>query len=57
MFPLLVWMYVHLAHTEEREAAREFGDDYARYAAVTPRWLPHWGINHHSTPPLEQPRG
>ena len=40
MFPLLVWMYVHLAHTEEADAEREFGDTYRAYAARTPRWLP-----------------
>jgi len=47
MFPFLVWMYVRLAHTEEHEALREFGLRYEHYAAVTPRWIPHWGI--HST--------
>jgi len=43
MFPLLVWMYVRLAHSEERDALREFGRDYEKYAAATPRWIPHWG--------------
>lgn len=43
MLPLLVWMYVRLAHAEEREALREFGPEYERYAAVTPRWIPHLG--------------
>jgi protein-S-isoprenylcysteine O-methyltransferase Ste14 len=42
MFPLLVWMYVRLAHLEEAEALREFGAAYERYAAVTPAWVPHW---------------
>ena len=42
MFPLLVWMYVGLAHAEEREALRDFGEAYEHYAAVTPRWIPHW---------------
>ncbi len=41
MFPFLVFMYVRLALAEEREARREFGDAYDRYAAVTPRWMPH----------------
>jgi len=40
MFPLLVAMYVHLAHAEERDARREFGDAYDRYAAMMPRWVP-----------------
>jgi protein-S-isoprenylcysteine O-methyltransferase Ste14 len=43
MFPFLVGMYVHLAHTEEAEASRRFGPEYARYAAVTPGWIPHLG--------------
>lgn len=46
MFPLLVWMYVRLAHAEEAEAQREFGATYEHYAATTPRWIPHWGPHH-----------
>jgi protein-S-isoprenylcysteine O-methyltransferase Ste14 len=42
MFPFLVAMYVHLAHTEEREAHAEFSEAYERYAAVTPGWLPRF---------------
>ena len=41
MFPLLVWMYVRLGRAEEGEALREFGPPYVRYAAATPRWIPH----------------
>ena len=41
MFPLLVFMYVRLALAEEMDARREFGEAYDRYAAVTPRWVPH----------------
>jgi protein-S-isoprenylcysteine O-methyltransferase Ste14 len=40
MFPVLVSMYVALARREEREVVSEFGETYARYAAVTPRFLP-----------------
>ena len=40
MFPILVTMYVRLAHREEREALAEFGEVYARYAASTPAFLP-----------------
>ena len=40
MFPVLVTMYVRLAHLEEREVATEFGQVWEAYAAVTPRWLP-----------------
>jgi protein-S-isoprenylcysteine O-methyltransferase Ste14 len=40
MFPVLVWMYVRLSIAEEREAERQFGDEWAHYAARTPRFLP-----------------
>lgn len=49
MFPLLVYMYVHLARTEEAEAHRTFGDAYDRYAAATPGWFPNLGA-----PPTDQ---
>ncbi len=40
MFPVLVWMYLHLAQQEERDALVTFGEDYARYAARVPAFLP-----------------
>ena len=40
MFPVLVVMYVRLAHREEREVAGELGATWDAYAAVTPRWIP-----------------
>lgn len=40
MFPVLVGMYMRLAHREEREVATELGPTWAAYAAVTPRWIP-----------------
>ena len=40
MFPILVYMYVRLAHREEREVAAEFGSEYLRYAAATPGFIP-----------------
>ncbi|EXS68577.1 MULTISPECIES: methyltransferase family protein [unclassified Sphingobium] len=43
MFPVLVVMYVRLARHEERDALREFGDDYRRYMARVPRFLPRFG--------------
>jgi protein-S-isoprenylcysteine O-methyltransferase Ste14 len=43
MFPLLVAMYMHLAHTEEAEVRKTFGPLYDSYAAVTPAWFPHLG--------------
>jgi len=39
MFPILVTMYVRLARREEREVLAEFGEVYARYAAVTPAFF------------------
>ena len=41
MFPVLVWMYVRLAKAEERDALRDFGEEYRQYAAATPAFIPH----------------
>jgi protein-S-isoprenylcysteine O-methyltransferase Ste14 len=38
--PVLVYMYVRLAHREEREVAQEFGQPYTEYAARTPAFVP-----------------
>lgn len=40
MFPILVFMYVHLARREERDAIAEFGEEYDRYAGKTPAFFP-----------------
>ena len=40
MFPILVLMYVRLAHHEEREALAEFGDEYRDYVARVPAFFP-----------------
>ncbi|HPE73168.1 MAG TPA: isoprenylcysteine carboxylmethyltransferase family protein [Candidatus Competibacter sp.] len=40
MFPILVVMYWRLALREEREVAAVFGDEYQRYTARTPRFIP-----------------
>jgi protein-S-isoprenylcysteine O-methyltransferase Ste14 len=40
MFPVLVVMYVRLAHREEREVKAELGATWDVYAARTPRWIP-----------------
>ncbi len=47
MFPVLVYMYVRLARTEERDALKEFGEDYARYAGKTPAFIPRLGGTAH----------
>lgn len=41
MFPVLVWMYTRLALLEEREMHHKFGEDYLRYSAQTPAFIPH----------------
>jgi protein-S-isoprenylcysteine O-methyltransferase Ste14 len=43
MFPILVAMYVRLAHREEREARAQFGEAYERYARRVPGFIPRWG--------------
>ncbi|MDW9688379.1 methyltransferase family protein [Sinorhizobium meliloti] len=40
MFPVLVAMYARLSFTEEREARKEFGEAYNRYAARVPAFFP-----------------
>lgn len=53
MFPVLVTMYVHLAHREEVDAAATFGSAWTVYAAATPRWLPRIGHTAGRRLPLE----
>lgn len=43
MFPVLVLVYARLAHTEELNSMREFGDAYRRYMDLTPAFLPRLG--------------
>jgi protein-S-isoprenylcysteine O-methyltransferase Ste14 len=43
MFPVLVGMYVRLAHIKEADARREFGAEFIRYAAEVPAWFPRLG--------------
>lgn len=40
MLPVLLVMYWRLSLAEERAAEAEFGDEYRRYAARTPRFIP-----------------
>ena len=44
MFPILTVMYVRLALREEKGAEREFGEEWRRYAAITPRFLPRLSL-------------
>jgi methanethiol S-methyltransferase len=43
MFPVLVLVYLRLAHSEEREALASFGEDYRRYMETTPAFIPRIG--------------
>jgi protein-S-isoprenylcysteine O-methyltransferase Ste14 len=43
MFPVLVVMYVRLGRIEEREALRDFGDQYRAYMQRVPGFLPRLG--------------
>jgi len=42
MFPILVWMYKRLAGQEEKEILAEFGEEYSKYAAITPAFIPRF---------------
>ncbi len=43
MLPVLVWMYVRLARSEEAEVRREFGRTYAAYADQVSAFIPKVG--------------
>lgn len=40
MFPILVYMYVRLAHAEEQMALNDFGATYTEYVKRVPRFFP-----------------
>ena len=42
MFPVLTFMYVRLARSEEREALATFSRDYRSYMAEVPAFIPRW---------------
>jgi protein-S-isoprenylcysteine O-methyltransferase Ste14 len=44
MFPILTWAYVRLARREEAEVRARFGPAYARYATVTPAFVPRFRL-------------
>ena len=56
MFPILVAVYVRLARSEEREVAKQFGEQWATYAARTPAFLPRLGPHHTLSAPSGPPR-
>lgn len=43
MFPILVFMYVRLAKSEERDTLAQFGDAYRRYMDAVPAFIPRLG--------------
>lgn len=45
MFSILVWMYVRLAESEERETEKEFGVQWTEYARRTPAFTPIFRVN------------
>jgi protein-S-isoprenylcysteine O-methyltransferase Ste14 len=47
MFPVLVFMYVRLARSEEREVLAEHGADYGRYMREVPAFFPR--LRSHTT--------
>ena len=51
MFPVLVWMYVRLARSEERESQTAFGEAWETYARRTHAFIPRSG---HNNQPIEQ---
>lgn len=40
MFPILVWMYVRLARSEEQDSLAAFGDQWREYAGRVPAFIP-----------------
>jgi protein-S-isoprenylcysteine O-methyltransferase Ste14 len=42
MFPVLVFMYARLAKREEVEMLARFGDEFRRYRAAVPAYIPRW---------------
>jgi len=40
MYPFLIWMYLRLAHAEDRETRAIFGAKFDAYAARTPAFIP-----------------
>lgn len=54
MFPVLVFMYVRLAQSEEREALEAFGERYRRYMAEVPGFVPRLARLFGGRPPQDR---
>ena len=50
MFPILLLVYARLSVNEERDAQARFGEDYTRYSARTPAYIPRLRIKTTSPP-------
>ncbi|MEK9175754.1 MAG: isoprenylcysteine carboxylmethyltransferase family protein [Patescibacteria group bacterium] len=48
MFPILILMYIKLAHSEELEAKREFGETWNVYAKQTNAFIPKFKLRQHN---------
>ena len=55
MFPILVTVYVRLAHREEREVRADFGETWEAYASQTPAFIPRLGARGGPIRPRESP--
>lgn len=55
MFPILVFMYGHLARNEERDMLAEFGDAYLRYLNAVPAFFPRLGVKRSDPGALRRP--
>lgn len=42
LFPILVTLYVRLAHKEEKEMIQKFGEKYKKYVETTPMFIPQF---------------
>ena len=49
LFPIMVFMYRHLALAEEKDVRAQFGEEYLRYASKTPAFIPRWPIEKKTT--------
>jgi protein-S-isoprenylcysteine O-methyltransferase Ste14 len=45
MYPVLVFMYAHLAKREEAEMLAQFGEAYRRYRESVPAFMPRLGAS------------